>query len=637
MEKIAKIGLFGIVILFLVFSISFISASISTYNFITEANIWVFACDDSENIPPDTFTDITPTCLHTLENCTSATRIESDDGLFLCSSTDDGGSSCRILQSDDDYGWLKFNVTIQENISRVTLINWTGEVDEQYDENYVYMWNYSSGEWYNCEITSGPTVISDCYTTDISDFVDEGGNTQLWVLSQEPTYSAVLADYMYFEVTYTPEINIFSPTTSQIFTEDEPTARFNISTEIEMSYCFYELDSTNFTLTKFNNTWFNMTNTSMIDGSHFVRFWCNDSSGKWYESENVSFDVDSINVTVCRDLTIDRSYTLLNDINSPLNCLNIKNSDIIINANGYSINSTLNTIEIDGDYDNLRILDSNLNGTISISASSTNNTFLNASYWGVVETISGELLRKWYFQTEVNSSDTDSYLQNANVSIYNVTGDLIHSELTDASGSIGKEELIEYINDGTKDYHTPHNITTSKSGYHTNSTIYNLTEEQNIYHYVTLSTIYNRNITQLITKNSLITRTNMAFRGVMEFFSMGSTISKEFTTIKDIVQEFNINSIVERLGSSLRRLSQSFSIEGIVSRFKGMGMVISQIINIFKAEKIYDFTGIFNSRAFNNTVEDEPPLSFAPAMFLMMIMRQIPLLPNILIIGLRWL
>ena len=124
-------------------------------------------------------------------------------------------------------------------------------------------------------------------------------------------------------------------------------------------------------------------------------------------------------------------------------------------------------------------------GTIK-STGGSNNTLLNVTYASGDESVTGgELIRKWYFDANVTNASGVS-LQNANVSAYNVTGSLVFSELTNVNGRIIQQELIEYINNKTKIYHSPFTINTSLETYITNSTIYNLTIENNVFHQVSL-------------------------------------------------------------------------------------------------------------------------------------------------------
>lgn len=157
-----------------------------------------------------------------------------------------------------------------------------------------------------------------------------------------------------------------------------------------------------------------------------------------------------------------------------------------------------------------------------------------------------------------------------------------------------RNTLIEYINDGgSRTYQTPHTINVSKTGWKTNSTIYNLTETQNVYHQVILNFPYGRSVTQLFTITNIIDRIGSLKR--------------------DIPQLFTTTSVVDRLASLFKTTTQSFTIDSIIERIRGTGRAVSQVIKIMRAEVIYDFSGVFSSMAFNHSVADVPPLSKAPA------------------------
>jgi len=91
------------------------------------------------------------------------------------------------------------------------------------------------------------------------------------------------------------------------------------------------------------------------------------------------------------------------------------------------------------------------------------------------------------------------------------------------------------------------------------------------------------------------------------------TINVYMEYSKNITQPFSITDVTKRIGSFLRDMPQSFTIDSAISKLRSVFVSISQIINFMKAEKTYDFSGVFNSRAFNNTVAEEPPLSYSPA------------------------
>ena len=397
-------------------------------------------------------------------------------------------------------------------------------------------------------------------------FMLHSNSTTISIASKE---NGVTADRPKLTITYTPYIDIISPTPSEILTDDTPKPNFNISNATVFDVCYWTNDSgaTNYSMTNSGNYWYNDTENILFDGSHTVSFYCNQSDdGTWRTSDSVSFDIDSVNITVCRDLTVaSRTYYLLNDISSTSSdCISIKNISVGFNGNDNEITVSggdYTGILINGeDYDYFNITNitviktcsfpgenavdiinadygtiSNFNITeksnnpncdaISVSGSGTNFTlgyvyrgsnsddidtsnshnfrdveisdrvnidsgtvnFINVtSRSTMVESVSGNLNRKWYFQTQIN--DSSGYLANAQVDIYDKDDNLEVSLLTNSTGQIARQELIEYVNNGgVKTFNTPHTVNISKATYTTNSTTYNLTTETNVNHVVVLS------------------------------------------------------------------------------------------------------------------------------------------------------
>ncbi|MCX6747150.1 MAG: hypothetical protein NTU63_03400, partial [Candidatus Pacearchaeota archaeon] len=90
-----------------------------------------------------------------------------------------------------------------------------------------------------------------------------------------------------------PTITVISPTNGTTYTST--TVEFNISMAENSSWCGFSLDNAaNITMTRFNDTYFNFTNSSMTVGDHNVTFACNNtygamnsSSGRTYFTVNV--------------------------------------------------------------------------------------------------------------------------------------------------------------------------------------------------------------------------------------------------------------------------------------------------------------------------------------------------------------
>ena len=419
-------------------------------------------------------------------------------------------------------------------------------------------------------------------------------------------------------ISYIPLINILTPTASQILTDNTPTNNFNITTAVNMTTCLWTNSSgvVNYTMASLNGTRFsNNSISTLADGTHTINFYCNQSSdGAWRTSDSVTFDIDSINVTTCRDLTVARrNYTLRKDIYEAHlgDCFLINAQDIGFNGNWHNItinntdgggsgsiisiqsnsaeiynftnitfleagepainfdafageihdinliyykkdssifSSELVAIYLDeqASINNINRIESNTEGITAgrggvlvseleigniknISAPTPIKLFLKLSNSYIYNTtlrdssgntdvisldvgnirlinvtyekgeevviINNNLTRQWYFTSQVNNS-AGNPLQNANITIMNVTGSIISSVLTDSNGRITRQEITEYINNGTRTFHTPHTINISLIGYTANSTIINLTSTQNYNHNVKLSLIISVDIAE---------------------------------------------------------------------------------------------------------------------------------------------
>ena len=117
---------------------------------------------------------------------------------------------------------------------------------------------------------------------------------------------------------------------------------------------------------------------------------------------------------------------------------------------------------------------------VNSALGSIGNIFLNCSYNN--ESINGatnNLIRKWYYQAYVNYSNGTA-ASDANVSAYNTTNIIQFTEQTNSTGWIDRQELIEYVNTGgTKSYYSNYTINASKTGYVTDTNVFNFTIQQN--------------------------------------------------------------------------------------------------------------------------------------------------------------
>jgi len=89
-----------------------------------------------------------------------------------------------------------------------------------------------------------------------------------------------------------PQINITSPLNTTYTTNS---INFNISSNEALSLCEFTINNwvTNYTMTlNSSNTGANYTNSTMSQGSHIAKFWCNDTSNNINNTESVTFFID---------------------------------------------------------------------------------------------------------------------------------------------------------------------------------------------------------------------------------------------------------------------------------------------------------------------------------------------------------
>ncbi len=122
---------------------------------------------------------------------------------------------------------------------------------------------------------------------------------------------------------------------------------------------------------------------------------------------------------------------------------------------------------------------------------SLNNTLLNLTILDsdiAMDNLNGgndaEVVRRWYIDLTINDKANDP-IGSANVSAYEIDNSLSFTTLSNSTGNILRNNLIEYnrVYNSTGDftsYHTPHTINISRSGFDDLSTSYNLSVTHNI-------------------------------------------------------------------------------------------------------------------------------------------------------------
>lgn len=135
----------------------------------------------------------------------------------------------------------------------------------------------------------------------------------------------------------------------------------------------------------------------------------------------------------------------------------------------------------------------NISGTLTrddiyLTSVSIGNIFINTSYNISKEYVSldSNFIKKWYFSPQVNYTHNGTAVLGANVTIYNSTWGIQNSTLTNGSGQFAKLTLIEYINNGTRNYYTNYTFNVTKGGWDITSQPLNLTSN-NLYYQLNIN------------------------------------------------------------------------------------------------------------------------------------------------------
>ena len=136
-----------------------------------------------------------------------------------------------------------------------------------------------------------------------------------------------------------PRVVIYYPTNSSI---DTSLVDFNISVaETYQDMCSFSIDSwaTNYTMTKYNSTWYNYTYEGISDGDYNAKFFCNDTVNNINMTSNVSFNVNAVadtNITACGTLNqANTNYVLTKNVSSTGTCFTIAANNITLDGRGY--------------------------------------------------------------------------------------------------------------------------------------------------------------------------------------------------------------------------------------------------------------------------------------------------------------
>jgi hypothetical protein len=117
---------------------------------------------------------------------------------------------------------------------------------------------------------------------------------------------------------------------------------------------------------------------------------------------------------------------------------------------------------------NLTVFDSNISYSMNdvYAESSSNLMAINFSFLAAGVYSDSKIIRQWYFTAFVNQTYSQ-ILGNANISVWNVSGSLLASGMTDSTGWSPRLNVTQYVQTGTSifNFSGNHTITANVSGY----------------------------------------------------------------------------------------------------------------------------------------------------------------------------
>ena len=152
----------------------------------------------------------------------------------------------------------------------------------------ITLFGTPGGGFTNPEIKRDGAICNDC-----TNFTSLGASVVIFNVVSWTNYSIG-------EAASVPDLAIDSPANQTYATS---TIEFNITLNEEGDVALFSFDSgtTNFTMTKYNTTVFNYTNSSVPDGGYTVNFYANDTSGNLNATESIGFSVDTTEPTMIYD------------------------------------------------------------------------------------------------------------------------------------------------------------------------------------------------------------------------------------------------------------------------------------------------------------------------------------------------
>lgn len=206
----------------------------------------------------------------------------------------DAGKNPSVFVCNDDAGGCGvYGILNKKYWQQSTGFNW---VSLQYNSSDVSRYVYQNGTSNSFVVFDGAVDLgSICFS--VSDgsgatfgqgYIDAYARGN-WTFP-EPTY--LFGTEMTIGDSTSPLVTINTPLNQ---TYGTTTITFNVTAtdETAMSNCTYQLDNSNYTMTNLSSYW-SSVNTTMTQGGHNTKFFCNDSSNNVNSTQQVQFTVDTI-------------------------------------------------------------------------------------------------------------------------------------------------------------------------------------------------------------------------------------------------------------------------------------------------------------------------------------------------------
>ena len=216
--------------------------------------------------------------------------------------------------------------------------------------------------WYSNDTYLINTTLADC-GTNITDVVWSEGNHNVTVWINDTAGNTNSSSVSFRIDTISAGLVIIVPVNNSNF--NSSSVEFNVSSSEALSWCGLSIDlGANETMTAFNTTYYNYTNTTMTQGYHNIRITCNDSAGNYNSSIVNNILVDTIYPDISYDVTPSANLSSVRDL-----IVNISSND---SGDSYVVNNLDNSVV--GWW---RFEQSNSSGTLAVDEMGKKNGSVN--------------------------------------------------------------------------------------------------------------------------------------------------------------------------------------------------------------------------------------------------------------------